>query len=249
MIRVRAPAGASADPEPSGPLPLTDMPPPTIHQPLRLLRGRTPEKGGSGGLLGGAHAAAPERALRSEARCRARRAGARTPRRCAALERIEREPWVASARARRRGRRAAPRRRLDRNPRAPRWRQGDGGEERLADLARGQRFSVQFWDANATKALHVGHLRNLAIGNALAAALAQAGARSSAAALISDAGPQHGRGDGGRDEQRPPRAGVAGPQREERPLRRLLLRRVRRRRGARSTATAASTPRTRSRAS
>ena len=47
---------------------------------------------------------------------------------------------------------------------------------------------MQFWDANATKALHVGHLRNLAIGNALAAALAQAGARVERRSLISDAG-------------------------------------------------------------
>ena len=52
---------------------------------------------------------------------------------------------------------------------------GSGDEAALADLARGQRFAIQFWDPNATKALHVGHLRNLAIGNALAAALAQAG--------------------------------------------------------------------------
>jgi arginyl-tRNA synthetase len=65
---------------------------------------------------------------------------------------------------------------------------GDSGEERLADLASGRRFSVQFWDANATKALHVGHLRNLAIGNALAAALTQAGAQVERRALISDAG-------------------------------------------------------------
>jgi tRNA synthetases class I (R) len=58
----------------------------------------------------------------------------------------------------------------------------------LADLAHGERFSVQFWDANATKALHIGHLRNLAIGNALAAALTQAGAQVERRSLISDAG-------------------------------------------------------------
>ncbi len=58
----------------------------------------------------------------------------------------------------------------------------------LADLAHGQRFSVQFWDANATKALHIGHLRNLAIGNALAAALTQAGGQVERRSLISDAG-------------------------------------------------------------
>lgn len=65
---------------------------------------------------------------------------------------------------------------------------GDGGEEQFGDLARGRRFSIQFWDANATKALHAGHLRNLAIGNALAAALAQAGGSVERRSLISDAG-------------------------------------------------------------
>jgi hypothetical protein len=47
---------------------------------------------------------------------------------------------------------------------------------------------VQFWDANATKALHVGHLRNLALGNSLAAALEQAGAQVERRSIISDAG-------------------------------------------------------------
>jgi arginyl-tRNA synthetase len=65
---------------------------------------------------------------------------------------------------------------------------GAGAETALSDLARGKRFSVQFWDANATKALHIGHLRNLAIGNALAAALAQAGGQVERRSLISDAG-------------------------------------------------------------
>ena len=65
---------------------------------------------------------------------------------------------------------------------------GDGAEATLADLLQGQRFSVQFWDANATKALHIGHLRNLAIGNALAAALAQAGAQVERRSRISDMG-------------------------------------------------------------
>jgi hypothetical protein len=66
--------------------------------------------------------------------------------------------------------------------------QAGGPEPTLADLAQRQRFSVQFWDANATKALHVGHLRNLAIGNALAAALTQAGAQVERRSLISDVG-------------------------------------------------------------
>ncbi|HEY2768740.1 MAG TPA: arginine--tRNA ligase [Solirubrobacteraceae bacterium] len=65
---------------------------------------------------------------------------------------------------------------------------GGSAEATLSDLAHGQRYSVQFWDANATKALHVGHLRNLAIGNALAAALTQAGAQVERRSLISDAG-------------------------------------------------------------
>jgi arginyl-tRNA synthetase len=65
---------------------------------------------------------------------------------------------------------------------------GSGDEAALADLARGQRFAVQFWDPNATKALHVGHLRNLAIGNALAASLTQAGGEVERRSLISDAG-------------------------------------------------------------
>jgi hypothetical protein len=65
---------------------------------------------------------------------------------------------------------------------------GGSAETTLADLARGGRYSVQFWDANATKALHIGHLRNLAIGNALAAALAQAGGQVERRSLISDAG-------------------------------------------------------------
>jgi arginyl-tRNA synthetase len=104
-----------------------------------------------------------------------------------ALERIEREPWVA--RTERDG--EVVRLRL-----ADDWIQtagaaleaGDGLEARLSDLADGLRFSVQFWDANATKALHVGHLRNLALGNALAAALAQAGAQVERRSRISDMG-------------------------------------------------------------
>lgn len=65
---------------------------------------------------------------------------------------------------------------------------GGRAEAQLADLARGQSFSVQFWDPNATKALHVGHLRNLAIGNALAAALKQAGGHVERRSRISDTG-------------------------------------------------------------
>jgi arginyl-tRNA synthetase len=105
----------------------------------------------------------------------------------AALERIAREPWVDEMVRSDSGVEL----RLDDG-----WietagrslQEGDGGEDQLTDLAYGRRFSVQFWDANATKALHVGHLRNLAIGNALAAALTQAGAQVERRSLISDAG-------------------------------------------------------------
>ncbi len=65
---------------------------------------------------------------------------------------------------------------------------GGKAEDALAGLVAGERISVQFWDPNATKALHVGHLRNLALGNALAAALAQAGARVERRSRISDVG-------------------------------------------------------------
>jgi hypothetical protein len=65
---------------------------------------------------------------------------------------------------------------------------GGSAEAPLGDLAPGWRVSVQFWDPNATKALHIGHLRNLAIGNALAAALAQAGAQVERRSRISDMG-------------------------------------------------------------
>jgi arginyl-tRNA synthetase len=104
-----------------------------------------------------------------------------------AIERTESEPWVESV-VRDRN---AIRLRL-----ADSWVEmtgaaleaGGSAEAALGDLAQGLRFSVQFWDPNATKALHVGHLRNLAIGNALAAALSQAGAQVERRSRISDMG-------------------------------------------------------------
>lgn len=112
-----------------------------------------------------------------------------------ALAQVEREPWVA---------RATPvddgvELRLD-----DAWieavggglQEGDGGERRLADLARGQRFSVQFCDAGVNDALDVGHLRNLALGNALAAALTQAGADVERRCLICDVEPGARKRDG-----------------------------------------------------
>jgi arginyl-tRNA synthetase len=104
-----------------------------------------------------------------------------------ALKRIEAEPWVSSV---------VPvddgvELRLDDEwieTRGAALQAGGGAEAELGDLAAGRRFAIEFWDANATKALHVGHLRNLAIGNALAAALAQAGGVVERRSLISDAG-------------------------------------------------------------
>ena len=107
---------------------------------------------------------------------------------------------------------------------------GGSAEAALGDLAAGRRYSVQFWDANATKALHVGHLRNLAIGNAIAAALTQAGGQVERRSLISDAGRSMGEAMAGRRAERAPRARLERRRREERSLRRRLLRRLRRRR-------------------
>jgi arginyl-tRNA synthetase len=103
------------------------------------------------------------------------------------LARLEQEPWVRS---------------LTRDRNAVRVVLADGwieltgaaleaggsAETHLSDIADGRRVSVQFWDANATKALHVGHMRNLAIGNALSAALAQAGAKVERRSRITDLG-------------------------------------------------------------
>jgi arginyl-tRNA synthetase len=103
------------------------------------------------------------------------------------LERLQDEPWVDSL----------TRREGDVELRlADAWIEttgaaleaGGGDEVELADLARARRYAIQFWDANATKALHVGHLRNLALGNSLAAALEQAGGEVERRSVISDAG-------------------------------------------------------------
>ena len=141
------------------------------------------------------------------------------------LERIEAEPWVNTVARTSKGVYV----RLDDD-----WIEATGGAVRageapLADLAHGRRFAVQFWDANATKALHVGHLRNLAIGNALAASFAQAGAEVERRSLISDVGRSMGEAMAGVAQQPPARALLAGRGREKRPFRRPLLRGVRRR--------------------
>jgi arginyl-tRNA synthetase len=103
----------------------------------------------------------------------------------AALERIEAEPLVDS---------------LDRESKQVWVRLSDEwiertGEALLAgetgdhsDLAAGQTYALNFWDANSTKALHIGHLRNLALGNALGAALTEAGGRVERRSIICDVG-------------------------------------------------------------
>jgi arginyl-tRNA synthetase len=104
-----------------------------------------------------------------------------------ALERIEGEPWVDTLTRRE----DSVELRLDDG-----WIEttgaaleaGGGAEAELVELARGGRYAIQFWDANATKALHVGHLRNLALGNALAASLEQGGGEVERRSVISDAG-------------------------------------------------------------
>jgi len=103
-----------------------------------------------------------------------------------ALDRIAAEPWVAAISPER----PQPAVRL-----ADEWIEGAGAalgsagaEASLSDLAAGGRYAVYFWGANTTKALHVGHLRNLAIGNAISASLEQAGATVENRSLICDVG-------------------------------------------------------------
>ena len=105
----------------------------------------------------------------------------------AALDRLEAEPWVAA---------------LDRAGKQPtikladEWIEAQGeaiasgsfGVSEFTDMAAGNRYAVYFWGANTTKALHIGHLRNLAVGNAIAGALKQAGARVENRSLICDVG-------------------------------------------------------------
>ncbi|MDW5594612.1 arginine--tRNA ligase [Conexibacter stalactiti] len=56
------------------------------------------------------------------------------------------------------------------------------------DLLAGERAIVDFCDPNATKALHVGHLRNIALGQAITSALRAAGATVERQSHIGDAG-------------------------------------------------------------
>ncbi len=165
----------------------------------------------------------------------------------AALDRIEAEDWVASISREGKQPTAEARRRVDRSAGGGDPRHGRRRDAELADMAAENRYAVYFWGANTTKALHIGHLRNLAVGNAIAGALKQAGAAGREPQPDLRRRPQHGRGDGRR---RHPRRRGRRPRRrrEVRPLRRLLLRRLRHRQPQRRAA-ATTAPRTRSPAS
>ena len=63
---------------------------------------------------------------------------------------------------------------------------GEEGVLDARDLLGGAEVVVNFCDANPTKALHIGHLRNIALGQALAGALAAAGARVTRQSQVSD---------------------------------------------------------------
>jgi arginyl-tRNA synthetase len=64
---------------------------------------------------------------------------------------------------------------------------GDAGAADLESL-RGRTFVVNFLNPNATKPLHIGHLRNVAIGEALAAGLEASGARVVRQCYVCDIG-------------------------------------------------------------
>jgi arginyl-tRNA synthetase len=104
-----------------------------------------------------------------------------------ALERIEAEPWVQSIS--REGNEVWLR--LEDSwidEAGARLERGEVSDGTYAEIAGGKRYAVYFWGANTTKALHIGHLRNLAIGHAIGASLEQAGARVERRSLICDVG-------------------------------------------------------------
>jgi arginyl-tRNA synthetase len=63
---------------------------------------------------------------------------------------------------------------------------GDASVLDAHEVLGGAEVLVNFCDANPTKALHVGHLRNIALGQALCGALAAAGARVTRQSQVSD---------------------------------------------------------------
>lgn len=91
-----------------------------------------------------------------------------------------------------------------------------GGSDALdsTDLCAGRDYIVELCDANTTKGLHIGHLRNIAIGQSIACALEAAGANVDRQTQISDAGQQMGEAMAGyldyADGQTPEQAGQKG---------------------------------------
>ncbi len=105
----------------------------------------------------------------------------------AALEEVEGQPWVAAVE---RGEKQIWLR-LDDGWVARRGAALEEGADAVAgcgEIATGKRFALNFWDANSTKALHIGHMRNLALGNSLGAALAEAGGEVERRSIICDVG-------------------------------------------------------------
>lgn len=84
------------------------------------------------------------------------------------------------------------------------------------DLLAGTRAIVDFCDPNATKALHVGHLRNIALGQAVTMALRAGGAHAERQSHIGDAGRSMGEAMAGyrryAEPQTPQEAGRKGDQ-------------------------------------
>lgn len=105
----------------------------------------------------------------------------------AVLEKVEGQPWVAAVE---RGEKQIWLR-LDDGWVARRGAALEEGADAVAgcgEIAAGKRFALNFWDANSTKALHIGHMRNLALGNSLGAALAEAGGEVERRSIICDVG-------------------------------------------------------------
>jgi len=65
---------------------------------------------------------------------------------------------------------------------------GAGAEHVDRGILAGRRFAVSFVGPNTNKALHVGHLRNIVVGDALASALGAAGATVRRNSLVGDIG-------------------------------------------------------------
>src|SRR5215218_6400026 len=91
-----------------------------------------------------------------------------------------------------------------------------GGPDVLATqaVAHGRRWVINFGDPNTTKALHVGHLRNIAIGNAVASAAEALGAEVVRQSRVGDFGRSMGEAMAGYlehgDGRTPERHGIKG---------------------------------------